>query len=742
MGHRLLYIFLFLSLSFAVPASQAASRSWTQKNPSGDVPAPRIDHEMVYDAQSGLSYLFGGFAPNDAIFNDTWSWDGTSWAELSPASSPSPRWGFGMVYDSQRDRTVLFGGCENFGVGEVPTNDTWEFDGTNWTLITVSNAPPARCQHEMAYDPYRGVVVLFGGGDSSGYFDDTWEFDGNNWVEINTTWEPDARVNHGMAYDPSSHSVIVFGGCTDFGCEDEESDTWEYHGHWHKIYTPSEPGARYYTRMVLDNSIDKIVLLGGVCCDSAASLEDSWTYRSDNWLQQTLTELPPGRWGSSLTYDSQREAIILFGGFNNGYLNEIWEFTEINDPAVANDDSYSVDEDNVLNISAPGILANDTDATNDSLSALLASNPSKGYLVLNTDGSFSYTPNQNFNGVDSFTYRVDDGTQNSNVATVTLTINAVNDLPIISFNQSAISVDEAQTAEMTGRVLDVDGDLVTLSTSLGEIGDKGFGAWEWLFSTHDGPTESQTVTVSADDGHGVIAHATFVLTVNNVTPDADAGPNQTVLRNDMVSVSGSFSDPATVFDGTYLWSWDINGDDESDLNGSGAVGDVIGATTSFAEPGLYVLSFSVTDKDGDTGTGTMIVDVQNQVPDCSTAVPSIGTLYPPDNQFHSVSVLGVTDPEGDAFDIVITRIFQDEQVDSFGDGTTHVPDGLGVGTDTAQLRAERDADGNGRVYHIYYSAKDEYAGTCWGEVLVAVPIDLGIDGTPRDDGALDDSSRP
>src|SRR5262249_1508443 len=115
----------------------------------------------------------------------------------------------------------------------------------------------------------------------------------------------------------------------------------------------------------------------------------------------------------------------------------------INDVPVAGNDSYSVDEDVVLTIAAPGILSNDADADGDALTALLVSGPSHGALSLNADGSFSYTSSANYNGNDSFTYKANDGQANSNVATVAITVNAVNDAPV-AVNDS-YNVNEDQT---------------------------------------------------------------------------------------------------------------------------------------------------------------------------------------------------------------------------------------------------------------------------------------------------------
>src|SRR5207237_598439 len=80
-------------------------------------------------------------------------------------------------------------------------------------------------------------------------------------------------------------------------------------------------------------------------------------------------------------------------------------------------------------IAAPGVLGNDTDVdAGDTRTAVLASGPANGTLTMKADGSFTYTPSANFNGTDAFTYQAKDAAGAvSTVATVTITVNAVND---------------------------------------------------------------------------------------------------------------------------------------------------------------------------------------------------------------------------------------------------------------------------------------------------------------------------
>src|SRR3989449_6346710 len=94
----------------------------------------------------------------------------------------------------------------------------------------------------------------------------------------------------------------------------------------------------------------------------------------------------------------------------------------VNEAPAANDDSYTTPEDTQLTVSAPGVLANDSDVDGDALSAVLMSGPCQGSLTLNGGGSFTYMPALNFNGIDSFTYKASDGQAQSGVATVTIKI--------------------------------------------------------------------------------------------------------------------------------------------------------------------------------------------------------------------------------------------------------------------------------------------------------------------------------
>jgi len=135
----------------------------------------------------------------------------------------------------------------------------------------------------------------------------------------------------------------------------------------------------------------------------------------------------------------------------------------------------------------------------------------------------------------------------------------------------------------------------------------------------------------------------------------------------------------------------------------------------------------------------------NAPPICGDGLASPTELWPPNHKFAKVSVVGLTDPDGDPVAITVTGITQDEALDALGDGHT-CPDGAGVETDTALVRAERGklrrVRRNGRVYHVSFTASDGRGGECSGTVQVCVPPNQRRGHVCVDEGPLFDSTGP
>jgi hypothetical protein len=208
-----------------------------------------------------------------------------------------------------------------------------------------------------------------------------------------------------------------------------------------------------------------------------------------------------------------------------------------------------------------------------------------------------------------------------------------------------------------------------------------------------------------------------ITNVNN-DPISDAGSDKTLNENTAVTlnVSGS-SDP----DGDSLtYAWLQTGGPSVALTGDTTA--TPGLATPFVSPGGLDLTFELTVDDGYGGTNadSMVIHVQNanDPPLVSAAEPSVSCLWPPNHKLEEISILGVSDPEDNAT-ITIDSVTQDEPTNGLGDGDTPT-DAIINADGTVLLRAERSGKGNGRVYHIHFTAAD-LEGSASGVVDVCVP---------------------
>jgi len=150
---------------------------------------------------------------------------------------------------------------------------------------------------------------------------------------------------------------------------------------------------------------------------------------------------------------------------NSGIATVSLTITNVNRAPVAADDSYGLNKNSSLTVSAPGVLANDTDLDGDALTALLDTTATHGSLTLNANGSFTYTPVSNYFGADSFTYHANDGAANSGIATVSLAITNVNRAPVALNDAATTPEDSSVTIPVLANDSDADGDVITITSA-------------------------------------------------------------------------------------------------------------------------------------------------------------------------------------------------------------------------------------------------------------------------------------
>ena len=186
-------------------------------------------------------------------------------------------------------------------------------------------------------------------------------------------------------------------------------------------------------------------------------------------------------------------------------------------------DTYTTNEDTPLTVAlANRILLNDTDVEGSALTAVLDVGPANGTLTLNADGTFTYTPAANYNGNDTFTYHANDGAGNSNIATVTITINPANDAPVAVNDAYTTSEDTPLTIALANSVLvnDTDVEASTLTAVLdagpsnGTLTLNADGTFTYTPAANYNGSDS--FTYHANDGTGNSNIVTVTITINVV----------------------------------------------------------------------------------------------------------------------------------------------------------------------------------------------------------------------------------
>jgi VCBS repeat-containing protein len=324
--------------------------------------------------------------------------------------------------------------------------------------------------------------------------------------------------------------------------------------------------------------------------------------------------------------------------------------TTANAPPVASDDSYEAAEDTVLSVPVlTGVLANDTDVDSATLTAALGTDVTHGSLTLHSDGSFTYTPDADFYGTDTFTYTVSDGTA-TDTATVTITVTPVNDPPIAVDDSYEVAEDTVLTVPVLTGVLanDTDVDSATLTAALGTDVTRGS-----LTLNGDG---SFTYTPDAD----FYGTDTFIYTVSDGTATDTATVTITVTP---------VNDPPIAVDDSYEVAED----------------------TVLTVPVLTGVLANDTDVDSATLTAALGTDVTRG----SLTLHSDGSfIYTPDADFYGTDTFTYTVSDSTATVTITVTAVNDPPVAVDDDGYSTAEDTALVIAPTELLANDSDVDGD------------------------------------------------
>jgi hypothetical protein len=306
---RLLFI---LNIVFLLASCRQQPVGWVMLNTKSN-PPNSLGGAIAYMASSGKAVLFGGRTDKKWL-DETWIWDGQDWSQDHPANQPPAREKLTMAYDRARNKIVLFGGA----MSTTLFDDTWEWDGQDWHLMNPRHRPLARCCHAMAYDSVQKKMIVYGGYDSTRkvFLNDAWAWDGTDWTEVTCCGLP-AMSGHAMIDLPDVKEVI--------SVQTSGWGTWVWDGSTWKDAAMESPPARSEGKLAYDTQHDWAVFFGG--SQKEQLLNDVWILDGEQWLQLSLADNPPARWGHVIFYDAGRDTIIIFGGVNGEgkILNDTWE---------------------------------------------------------------------------------------------------------------------------------------------------------------------------------------------------------------------------------------------------------------------------------------------------------------------------------------------------------------------------------------------------------------------------------
>ena len=317
----------------------------------------------------------------------------------------------------------------------------------------------------------------------------------------------------------------------------------------------------------------------------------------------------------------------------------------VNDAPVANDVSASTDEDTAVNITLSG-----TDIEGDALTySVVGTN--NGTVTI-SGSTATYTPTQDFNGTDTFTFKANDGTDDSNTATATVTINAVNDAPIA--NDVTASTDENIAVNITLSGTDIDGDTLTFSiVSDATNGTTSVTDSVLTYTSNDEWGGTETITYKVNDGSLDSNSSTVTITVNGVNDNAPTVDNIT-----------NSTDEDTVLT-IALSATDVDGDSQTfslasnPINGTATISnDTLTYTPNQDFNGLDLFSYKSNDGafDSNAGNITITINPVNDAPQISMTNNSYSVLNDREVSFEAI----LTDVDNDVSELSLSSTIDDK----------------------------------------------------------------------------------
>ncbi|MFK7740028.1 MAG: hypothetical protein AB8H80_06855 [Planctomycetota bacterium] len=276
----------------------------------GSSPSERQEPPLCYDSLRSRSVVYGGYLAAVRL-RDTWSYEASAttpgsstpgvWSRIDVPDGPELFSPF-TAYDRSRDRVVLF------GFTMVPGNrvpKTYEFDGARWLDRDPPNAPDPTLNStrslSLAFDENRGVTVMVIG-------DETWEWNGVDWLQSFPATAPFYAYGQSLVYHAGRGRVVF----VNTESNPPRTVLREWDGTDWQLVDNSGPDLNAFG-LTYDRARDRLVVFGGRS-SAFVSSDETWEWDGAVWAQRAPATVPAGRYSCSLSYDEQRNCVVMVGG--------------------------------------------------------------------------------------------------------------------------------------------------------------------------------------------------------------------------------------------------------------------------------------------------------------------------------------------------------------------------------------------------------------------------------------------
>ena len=296
---------------------QSPAATWTEITaPSSPAFA---HHDMTYDSARGRLVLAGRTSIMSSVFGMFAGAPDGTWTPLPVPSPALPgRQDVELAYDSHRDVVVLY---------TTSTNRVWEFNGTEWNVITAAHAP-VQCADgaSLQYDPVRRRTVLVGSAGFPGVTNpsETWLWDGTDWtLAAGPDQSPHGAAGGSMTFDAARGEMVLL----TMG----NMETWTFDGSRWSPRTPvTKPSPGLW---VFDLAYDPVRRLAVFFCGEttsppAAYPRETWAWDGTDWRKLEIPSAPPETIDYALAYFPERNALVLHGGWGSpdwDFRNQVWQ---------------------------------------------------------------------------------------------------------------------------------------------------------------------------------------------------------------------------------------------------------------------------------------------------------------------------------------------------------------------------------------------------------------------------------